>query len=179
MIASLYDLFCIFHIAGIAVKDNRQVKFFRQLHHPHRLSVALRVGASEVAKKVYTIDTFKSHDNGVDQMDKFTTLSIFAENVKGYDNIVAIAGKSEEIIPALRLEVGVVFIDGWHEYEQVKKDIEVCGPKLKEGGIMIFHDFASYHNHVGRAVKELGVQYWNPIPQLAVVVKKGEANAFN
>ena len=87
--------------------------------------------------------------------------------------------KSEEIIPALRLEVGVVFIDGWHEYEQVKKDIEVCGPKLKEGGIMIFHDFASYHNHVGRAVKELGVQYWNPIPQLAVVVKKGEANAFN
>ncbi len=134
---------------------------------------------AEVAKKVYTIDTFKSHDNGVDQMDKFTTLSIFAENVKGYDNIVAIAGKSEEIVPALRLEVGVVFIDGWHEYEQVKKDIEVCGPKLKEGGIMIFHDFASYHNHVGRAVKELGVQYWNPIPQLAVVVKKGEANAFN
>ena len=129
---------------------------------------------AHVAKKVYAVDTFKAHENGVMQMDDFTTLEIFRENIKDYDNIVPIVGRSEEIVPALKIKVDTVFIDGLHEYEQVKKDIEVTLPKLKDGGTMAFHDYSCYHNHVGRAVKELGVEYWVPIPNVAILVKEGE-----
>lgn len=34
----------------------------------------------------------------------------------------------------------VIFIDGDHSYEGVKKDYELLWPKLKQGGLMIFHD---------------------------------------
>lgn len=126
---------------------------------------------AEEASRVYTVDTFKAHDNGVIQMDSFTTLDTFRKNKEGYDNIFPIAGKSDEVIPSLRLLVDVVFVDGLHEYGQVKKDIEVCWPKLKYGGIMAFHDFISYHNDVGRAVKELNLEIIQPVSNLAFVFK--------
>jgi len=134
---------------------------------------------AEVARRVYAVDTFRAHDNGVEQMDDFTTLKTFIKNIEGYDNIFPIIGRSEEVVPALRVKVDVVFIDGLHVYEQVKKDIAATMPKLKDNGVMVFHDFASYHNDVGRAVKELGVEFWVPISNIAVLVKKGETNATN
>lgn len=129
---------------------------------------------AEVAKRVITVDTFKAHDNGVIQMEEFTTFDTFRKNIKGYHNILPLVGRSEDVIPALDIEVDVAFIDGLHEYEQVKKDSEVCFPKLRDGGVMVFHDFACYHNDVGRAVKEIRFEYCVPISNIAFVVKKGE-----
>jgi len=133
---------------------------------------------AEVAKEVITVDTFKAHDNGVDQMDDYTTLEIFQKNIKGYKNISWIIGRSEDVIPEIDKIFDVVFIDGWHKYEQVVKDIEVCWPKLKDGGVMAFHDYNTYHHEVGRAVKELNLPIEIPGGDIAYIVKPRKKYPF-
>ena len=46
------------------------------------------------------------------------------------------------------------YIDGNHEYEFVKKDIELCYPKVKVGAILGGHDFCRGHEPVVEAVLE-------------------------
>lgn len=50
----------------------------------------------------------------------------------------------------------LLFIDGAHDYEQVKKDIKNYWPKLKIGGNLLGHDYSRdpLHRGVVRAVKE-------------------------
>lgn len=50
------------------------------------------------------------------------------------------------------------FIDGSHEYEDVKKDILAYLPKVKSGGILAGHDYDKIWDGVIRAVDELLVQ---------------------
>jgi SAM-dependent methyltransferase len=117
---------------------------------------------AEVAERVISVDTFKAHDNGVIQMEEFTNLEGFKENIKGYDNIDWVVGRSEEVIPDIDMIFDVVFIDGLHYYDQVLVDVEVCWSKLKMGGAMAFHDFNTYHDDVGRAVKQLSLVIYGP-----------------
>lgn len=49
----------------------------------------------------------------------------------------------------------LIFIDGGHEYEQVKADIEAWRPVLNTSGMMCGHDFTGKHPGVYRAVREL------------------------
>lgn len=54
----------------------------------------------------------------------------------------------------------VIYIDGDHSYDGVKRDIEAAVPKLKADGVLIFNDYAvwssttMYHCGVARAVHE-------------------------
>jgi len=54
-----------------------------------------------------------------------------------------------------------IYIDGDHRYEGVKRDIEASLPKLKQGGVLVFNDYAvwspasMFHCGVARAVHEL------------------------
>jgi hypothetical protein len=50
-----------------------------------------------------------------------------------------------------------VFIDGSHEYEDVKEDIYYWYPKVKRGGIISGHDYTNYPG-VKKAVDE----FFNP-----------------
>lgn len=48
----------------------------------------------------------------------------------------------------------IVFIDANHRYEFVKQDIELWYPKLREGGILIGHDYSLRNFGVVKAVHE-------------------------
>lgn len=56
--------------------------------------------------------------------------------------------------------IDLLFIDGDHTYEAVKRDLELWSPKVKSGGIILMHDMgkgsgAHYlHYEVARAVQE-------------------------
>ena len=47
----------------------------------------------------------------------------------------------------------LVYIDGEHSYSEVKRDIKLWLPRIKQGGYLSGHDIS--FNSVGRAVKEL------------------------
>lgn len=82
--------------------------------------------------KIYAIDP---HSNA--------TLAQFMSNIKGAkvdDIITPIVKKSEDAAQVFDLPVELVFIDGDHEYEGVKKDFEAWYPKLIDNGTIAFHD---------------------------------------
>lgn len=101
------------------------------------------VCAAEVAKQVYAVDTFKATDNGQDQKEQSTTLDEFLQNTKDYKNIEYFVGESEQIAKKIQDQsLDVIFIDGRHDGDSVIKDKCAWWPKLKNGGYMLFHDYA-------------------------------------
>lgn len=51
--------------------------------------------------------------------------------------------------------VGLVYIDGLHDYESVRRDIELWMPKVHSGGILSGHDYCNDHPGVMKAVQEM------------------------
>ena len=49
----------------------------------------------------------------------------------------------------------LIYIDGLHDYDNVKQDILQSLPLLQTGGIMSGHDFAEIYPGVRQAVEEL------------------------
>jgi len=107
---------------------------------------------AEVAKKVITLDTYKgSHPDDQYQVLNFTTLDHFKENIAGYKNIEYHIGLSQEIIPKLKHQFDVVFVDCFHMYENVKNDILNSLRLLADDGLIVVHD---YFNRVYPGVKK-------------------------
>lgn len=82
--------------------------------------------------KVYAIDP---HTEGTEE--------IFRENIKklGFDDIVIpLVMKSEETIKQWHQPISLLFIDGAHDYENVRKDFVLWEPYVITGGVIAFHD---------------------------------------
>lgn len=79
----------------------------------------------------------------------------FLKNIEPYSNIQHLKGESVELADNFPNECAdVIFIDGGHDYEQVKADIKAYWPKLGKGARMIFHDYAYTKFGVKKAVDE-------------------------
>jgi predicted O-methyltransferase YrrM len=84
-------------------------------------------------------------------------LKIFIKNISllGLSNMVDYKiGLSEKIVPNLKEKFDFIFIDGCHEYEYIKRDIEVSRTKLNEKGIISGHDYSNNAPGVIKAVNE-------------------------
>ncbi len=82
---------------------------------------------------VYAVDPHKEY-NSEDQ---------FGENMyrAGLNCIVTpMVMDSEAAAKIILAPVDLIFIDGDHSYEAVKKDFELWYPKMAVGGVMAFHD---------------------------------------
>lgn len=67
-----------------------------------------------------------------------------------------IKGHSMDLVDTYEDEsIDFCFIDGSHEYEDVKKDIEAWLPKIKKGGMLAGHDYSSSWDGVVKAVNEV------------------------
>jgi hypothetical protein len=76
----------------------------------------------------------------------------FREKIKN-KNIIWYKEKNEGVFKNWKLMVDGIFVDGCHQYEAVKKDIEWI-KFLKEDGLIAFHDYIGWES-VRRAVDEL------------------------
>ena len=76
-------------------------------------------------------------------------------------------GTSVDFIKELMTIFDVLFIDGSHEYDYVKKDIESLAPFVKKGGIILFDDYVKDSTGVYPAVnnylRESGAKVIIPI----------------
>ena len=88
-------------------------------------------------------------------------LSKVKEMFEGISNVAIIKGDSAEVASQFENEsFDFIYIDGNHDYEFVKKDIELYYPKVKKGGILCGHDFQNdimAWEGVDRAVREFAI----------------------
>ena len=67
-----------------------------------------------------------------------------------------IKGHSQEVVKNYAdNSIDFVFIDASHEYEDVKRDLELWLPKVKQGGALGGHDYDPIWSGVVRAVNEM------------------------
>jgi len=72
------------------------------------------------------------------------------------NEVTIIVAPSERALPLLRTDsFDLIFIDGDHEYQAVKRDLKLARPLLRRNGRMAFHDYGPEHFGVKRAVDEL------------------------
>ena len=88
--------------------------------------------------ELYCIDTFKgSKEHDIDNL-----LELFIENTKKYeDKITYIPMMSKYAAEKFDDDsIDMLFIDGSHEYKDVKSDLELYFKKVKPNGVILIHD---------------------------------------
>lgn len=101
-------------------------------------------GAKKVGKTVCAIDTFEgSEEHKKDLKERgISLLDKFRENMskKGVsDFIKTVVGFSYNVHDKIE-KISLLFIDGDHSYEGVKKDFDLYSGKVSVGGYIAFHD---------------------------------------
>jgi MMP 1-O-methyltransferase len=107
-----------------------------------RSTTWLASGARLAGHRVYAIDPHR-HSREYPEAD---TLGEFLENLarNGLADVVEpLVMTSEAAAAHLAGPVELLFIDGDHSYEAVRRDAELWLPRLVLGGIVMFHDVAT------------------------------------
>jgi glycosyltransferase involved in cell wall biosynthesis len=94
------------------------------------------------ATSIVCIDTFKADNGGQTQMQSLTTYVDFARNTAHLNNVTPLIGMSQNVHQLLKNdEFDFIFIDSMHDYESVMNDVKNYLPKLKDGAVIMFHDY--------------------------------------
>lgn len=114
---------------------------------------------SHYCKEVITIDVFEHLDqiedsqwcneykaNYEDNPHSFEQIRNYLSDCK---NVTVVAGRSFDAANSF-CDIDGIFIDADHSYEGVKKDFEAWFPKIKIGGVLLFHDFSHVRAGVGK-----------------------------
>ena len=124
-------------------------------------------GASMVFDKIYCIDPLdtKSLDFALDYQTCDEIEKQFNQNVSWFNGNGKELGQTKvELIKDYSYNVvdqfednsfDFIYIDGAHDYESVKKDIDLYAPKLKTFGILAGHDYEHTWPGVIKAVDEI------------------------
>jgi predicted O-methyltransferase YrrM len=131
----------------------------------------LASGGRGPSARVFAVDTFDNTTKNswekagladfLRKVDRdLTQREQFDRNLRRFevqDRVTPIPFLSDEAIHHLPLKSGSVdllFVDGGHSLEVVRKDIELYVPLVKAGGTVAFHDFDTGHVGVTQAVWE-------------------------
>lgn len=111
-------------------------------------TVFLGLGCLEAGSgKVYAVDPHKG-DYGQVSVNHKSTLSEFKKNIKRArlnEVIVPVIKTSKEAAEKWNKPLGLLFIDGLHDFGNSELDFRLWSPFIKEGGIIAFHDaFCGY-----------------------------------
>ena len=120
-----------------------------------RATHALCMGTKDHGGTVASVDHFQGTDGY--ELNFFEVLhidiySIFMSRLGQFANLKVYRMKSEEAAPYID-EAEMIFLDGDHSYEEVKKDLELWGPKTTK--IICGHDYRLSFPGVKKAVMEV------------------------
>lgn len=107
-----------------------------------RSTAALGLHAPDDAKH-YCVDLFPSNHPTWGDM-----AFLHKANLKeaGYERFTQLAGDSAMVGLDFDHPIDLLFVDGDHSYAGVMRDIQVWTPKIKPGGVVLFHDAAPETN---------------------------------
>ncbi len=94
-------------------------------------------------KKVYAIDAHTHVRHREDGVEIFSTIPAFRENLKNanvHDWVIPVVKMSARAVSGWKNPVGLLWIDGSHDYRYVKMDFLLWEKYLVEEGIIAFHD---------------------------------------
>ncbi len=113
-------------------------------------------------EKLYLIDPYEEYP----EMDNLDIAKEKAYDLLENENVLFIYKKSENAVNDVPDELDFVYIDGSHDYENVKKDIKNYWGKVRVGGVLGGHDMANgkhfegeEYNGVVKAVTEFVIRY--------------------
>jgi predicted O-methyltransferase YrrM len=108
--------------------------------------------------KLYTIDTFEGsvEHKKEDVIVTHMLYDVYLKNIEPMkDYITTIKGNSQEVHTQFKdNSIDFLFLDGSHEFEDVKKDLKLWYPKVKTGGIISGHDYTWVDGRVAMAVNQ-------------------------
>ena len=115
------------------------------------MALAFRDNGEEV--DITCVDPFyRTGDN-----DGLATLTEWYDNIYGSGfkgGIQLLISTSEQMLPQINRRFDFVFVDGNHEYENVRRDCLLALTLLKDGGYFLVHDYVIYES-VRRGVDEV------------------------
>ena len=111
-------------------------------------------------KKLYLIDPYiKYIDNGKIRYDAVARIKA-RKHLNCYkDKVQFIYKKSEDAVDDIPNGVDFIYIDGNHNYDYVKKDLELYFSKVRKEGVFGGHDFSGDYIDVIHAVLEFVNKY--------------------
>lgn len=103
--------------------------------------------------KVWCVDHFKGNADATfstpERVGREKVYEKFMENVGHYPNLEIMKMSSEDAAEMFKTDTDMVFIDGNHSYDAIKRDIELWLPKCKK--LICGHDY----NEVWKAVHDV------------------------
>jgi predicted O-methyltransferase YrrM len=100
--------------------------------------------------KVYCIDTWMNDAVSDGRADVF---AVWQGHTAPLANVIApVRGFSQDVADRIPDQLSLLFVDGDHSYEAVKRDLLLYLPKLRAQGILVLHDWSQ--GAVRRAVVE-------------------------
>ena len=126
--------------------------------------VVVEIGSYLGASACFLAEGIKQQDGKVYAVDTWTNLAMSEGSRDTYKNflqnieplkywIIPLKGLSVDIAKKINQQIDLLFIDGDHSYQGIKADLQAWLPKVKENGIVVFHDY-SWAEGVRQAVKE-------------------------
>lgn len=105
-----------------------------------RSTVSFGFGCRNTKRHIYAIDLFEGDgaDYGSGEFENAFIANI--EMCKLSQYVTPIKKHSMEVAETWSLPIDVLFIDGSHEYEDVKADFNAFYPFVKKDGVIAFHD---------------------------------------
>lgn len=142
-------------VPGYMLKDQEEFLFNKAKSVPEggnileigcwigRSTAAMGYGALGRGVRISCIDTFSGNDGLMGRSDDHE--SIFRGNMRRNQmehQITILRGYSHQILEHWdpQVKIDFAFIDGSHEYKDVKRDFELIYPHLRDGGFVAFHD---------------------------------------
>ena len=113
--------------------------------------------SSKLFDTITCIDPYDTSDNIPELLGRTwnEVETEFNINTRYFNNITLIKDFSYNVVDTLSDQsYDFIYIDGGHSYEDVKQDILLTLPKLKQGGIIAGHDYNPDYEGVIRAVNE-------------------------
>lgn len=109
-----------------------------------RSSVLLGLGARAGNQaRVFSIDPHTGSPEHKERYGEVDTLAEWKSNVESAGLTKTVTPQvmtSKEASYLLKRKIGMVFIDGNHNYDMVKLDFETWFPRLMDGGLIAMHD---------------------------------------
>lgn len=94
-------------------------------------------------EKVIAIDPWLDGIGEINnQVDMSKVYARFCDRMQKYENLTVLKHFAEDVIDNFENKsIDIFYIDGSHIYDNVKRDIQQCIPKVKTGGFITGHDY--------------------------------------